>query len=675
MWLEIVCGLVIYILCRCFFYDDDTLDVETTDSNALFAVATRLEKLYGGKVYVGLRIPDADTGSPQNIDMVLVTKGEAVVISVQNLSGFVSIDTTDGSWVSTGGKNNKTERHPDPVAEVKRQVAILESYLEQRGAALPAEYMSYKVVCPNPNFRNRKILAEEIFKLKLRFGMGRGHEGDQWNLPFNEKYNCIHSDYFPSEVVTYEQWIQLKPELKGMFSNWIKGAFRGGKKEIQESIHQKLNFILSTAPTWDSRMVKFATAYYATRLYYLPDPVWLELKGNKYILGEFLEFKGKHEDTQSLRNIRRSKVSRLTIQKTSMFGLAHSKLQVLYSPRDYRNDGASASEWKEVTVRSSTEVLFQPQNSTKSSAMQKRFQRLSRNVSEAIASLKNSLNLDSARDSPPPPQSRIESCRKVVWGSVVRNLTQLYPGSQLPEKLVSNIRKHYDSLPLSCAQAGFDMKDVFMHIKLIEQASEDDQPAILIQEVSDDEVQGSVFKLTFACNSAISWAAMSGALDSASICCKKIQIFEKTSVPLNIAGVALMSFPVLNSHLRLRFEIVDGLILDSPWALRLRVCRQKMHKKSNKRFFLLQPQGGSKRIRTPRVGSLKSDATTSAHFSRIGKVKVPRLGRSSRAPRSCSTHSRELRLGPIAGKRKRELRIEDCFNEPSLSRPPRRRAI
>ncbi|CAL5404053.1 unnamed protein product [Camellia sinensis] len=121
-----------------------------------------------------------------------------------------------------------------------------------------------------------------------------------------------------------------------------------------------------------------------------------------------------------------------------------------------------------------------------------------------------------------------------------------------------------------------------------EQASEDDQPAILIQEVSDDEVQGSVFKLTFACNSAISWTAMSGALDSASICCKKIQIFEKTSVPLNIA--------------------VDGLILDSPWAclwlyisppwfnqspefepaVRLRVCRQKMHKKSNKRFFLLQ---------------------------------------------------------------------------------------
>lgn len=80
-----------------------------------------------------------------------------------------------------------------------------------------------------------------------------------------------------------------------------------------------------------------------------------------------------------------------------------------------------------------------------SSAMQKRFQRLSRNVSEAIASLKNSLNLESVRD---PPSDRVETCRKHVWGSVVRGLTQLYPGSQLPEKLVSNIRKHYDSFPL-----------------------------------------------------------------------------------------------------------------------------------------------------------------------------------------------------------------------------------
>lgn len=191
---------------------------------------------------------------------------------------------------------------------------------------------------------------------------------------------------------------------------------------------------------------------------------------------------------------------------------------------------------EQVLMRTQDRSEGLPENSSgagvkESSAMQKRLQRLSRNVSEAIASLKNSLNLDSPRD---PPASKIESCRKLVWGGVVRNLTQLYPGSQLPEKLVSNIRKHYDSLPLSYAQAGFDMKDVFLHIRMIEQASVDDHPAILIQEVSDDEIQGSVFKLTFACNSSISWPAMSGALDSASICCKKIQIFEKKGFTLGI---------------------------------------------------------------------------------------------------------------------------------------------
>ena len=106
--------------------------------------------------------------------------------------------------------------------------------------------------------------------------------------------------------------------------------------------------------------------------------------------------------------------------------------------------------------------------SKESSAMQKRLQKLSRNVSEALASLKNTLNLDSARDVPPLSSptttssscssSKVESCRKVVWGSVVRNLTQLYPGSQLPEKLVSNIRKHYDSLPL---RFGFNQSQRF----------------------------------------------------------------------------------------------------------------------------------------------------------------------------------------------------------------------
>ncbi|CAK9160640.1 unnamed protein product [Ilex paraguariensis] len=160
MWVELICGLVIYRLVRRFFYDDDIFELELSDSNVLFSVAERLEKLYGGKAYVGLRIPDADTGSRQNIDMVLVTKGEAVVISVNNISGFVSIDK-DKSWVCTGGHKHKTKHHPDPVAEIKQQAAILEAYLEQRGVTLPEGYLSCRVVCPNPNFRD--LIAQEKF--------------------------------------------------------------------------------------------------------------------------------------------------------------------------------------------------------------------------------------------------------------------------------------------------------------------------------------------------------------------------------------------------------------------------------------------------------------------------------------------------------------------------------
>ncbi|KAF3522034.1 hypothetical protein F2Q69_00050798 [Brassica cretica] len=75
MWAEIICGLVIYKLVRRFFHDDEISDDDTFGSTALFSVAHRLEKLYGGKAYVGLRIPDADTSSRQDIDLVLLTKG------------------------------------------------------------------------------------------------------------------------------------------------------------------------------------------------------------------------------------------------------------------------------------------------------------------------------------------------------------------------------------------------------------------------------------------------------------------------------------------------------------------------------------------------------------------------------------------------------------------------
>ncbi|XP_077213303.1 uncharacterized protein LOC143848285 [Tasmannia lanceolata] len=191
--------------------------------------------------------------------------------------------------------------------------------------------------------------------------------------------------------------------------------------------------------------------------------------------------------------------------------------------------------------------------------MQKKWQWLGRNFTGALTTLKNSLNLDSVRD----PTARIEICHNLAWGDIVHNLTQLYPGSQLPEKLISNIRRHFESLPLSYARAGFDMKEVFHHMKLIEQLAIDDHPAILIQEISENiDMEGSVFRLTFACNSSVSWPAMSSAFDNASICCKKIQIFEKKGLTVGIIHVRVQSGQ--EKSFKTRIENVLKLALKKP---------------------------------------------------------------------------------------------------------------
>ncbi|GER46789.1 hypothetical protein STAS_23845 [Striga asiatica] len=329
MWAELVCGVVLYRLVKRFFWQDDAVsNLDSAHFNSLFAVAQRFEKLYHGcKVYVGLQIPDPDSASRKNIDLVLVTnhkkengksqlldlvylekEKKAVVISVQNnILGFVSIDK-ENQWLCTDITTQKTEIFPDPVGETKQLVSILEEYLEQRGVVLPEGYMSFKVICPSPSFPAHNL------------------------------------DAFPHEVITYEQWKKLKPEQRSLYSNWIKGSFFTGKKKVQESFCDNLNSVLSTAPIWDR----------------------LELKDNKYILGEFIEFKGKSDDLNSLRKIKRSKVSHLAVHTTSMFGFASSTVIVRFTPRDYRAQGPSwSSHWQEITVSSSSEVLFQPQNSKK----------------------------------------------------------------------------------------------------------------------------------------------------------------------------------------------------------------------------------------------------------------------------------------------------------------------
>lgn len=226
-------------------------------------------------------------------------------MAIKNLPGFVEVDK-EGNWYTE--KKRKQEVIPDPVLEVNRIAANLQSYLEQRGAILPTGFVSGRVVLPNPNCRSS-------YTINL--------------LP---------------EVISYDQWNDLKADTKGGLSTWIKGAFHGSKSDIQDSLVQNLHSILSTSPMWDR----------------------LELRGDKNVLGEFMEFKGRHEDMQLLKKLKRSKVSRFIIQKSTLFGgFGRSRVQILYSPRDYRAEGTSSSEWKEISVKQYTEIVFQPLQSKK----------------------------------------------------------------------------------------------------------------------------------------------------------------------------------------------------------------------------------------------------------------------------------------------------------------------
>lgn len=162
----------------------------------------------------------------------------------------------------------------------------------------------------------------------------------------------------------------------------------------------------------------------------------------------------------------------------------------------------------------------------------KKWHRLSRNFSGAIAALKSSLTLDSSL------QSRGDG--KLSWSGVVRTLTQFFPSSQISEKLVADIRLHFESLPSSYLQAGFDMKEVLFHIRLIDQTVADDLPAFQIQQISDEiGGEGSVVKLTFAYNSSLSWPTISSAIDGSVLCCKKIQIFEKKGLVIGVITVII----------------------------------------------------------------------------------------------------------------------------------------
>ncbi|XP_057820432.2 uncharacterized protein LOC131033275 [Cryptomeria japonica] len=301
MWQLIICGVLIYKFVRFLISEEES------GQELKFMVGSRLEKLYGGRVFYALRIPDEGSGTRQSIDIVLLTKRELSVIAIRNFAGILDA-ASDGSW-SLRNSKGQFEKIPNLVEETRIQAAILESYLERRGVILPAGYLSCKVILANSDCR------------------------------------ALPSVTLHQEVLSYDKWMQLKEESRGGFREWLRHMFSRVERDVSDKIDKKLRFILSTSPAWDR----------------------LELKGSQQIYGEFLGFKGKKEDVDALKVVKRSKVAKIVKYKPIMFDLLSggSTVHLFCIPRDYRNEGTSEVERTEVSVRAGTEVVFQPMDAKK----------------------------------------------------------------------------------------------------------------------------------------------------------------------------------------------------------------------------------------------------------------------------------------------------------------------
>eukprot|EP00252_Welwitschia_mirabilis_P018760 TRINITY_DN4189_c0_g1_i1.p1 TRINITY_DN4189_c0_g1~~TRINITY_DN4189_c0_g1_i1.p1 ORF type:complete len:325 (-),score=48.29 TRINITY_DN4189_c0_g1_i1:421-1395(-) len=308
MWFAVVVGFTIYKVLKGVFFDPSKEEIEGEQESRLkISIAKKLEQLYGGEVFLGLRIPDASTGTRLAIDMVLLTKREASVILVKDFKGILDVGTS-GCWSLTNFKG-QSESIPNLLEVAKHQASILEDYLERRGVQLHSGFMSYKVIFTNPKCRLLPSIASQ------------------------------------PEVLPYEKWSHLGEETKSYVWRWAKNVFSGMEHDTSRKLNKQLKFILSTSPSWDR----------------------IQLKGNKEFFVVFVGFRGKKEDMDNLNVIKRSKVAKIFNCRSSVFDLLVpvSKVHLFYVLRDHRQDNTYPAEMQELCVRADTELLLQSTDSKK----------------------------------------------------------------------------------------------------------------------------------------------------------------------------------------------------------------------------------------------------------------------------------------------------------------------
>ncbi|KAL3701941.1 hypothetical protein R1sor_019963 [Riccia sorocarpa] len=298
---------------------DQTL--EETDSDragrlAELKVADVFQSVPGVQVYSCLRIPDTGRRGRREIDIVLLLKRELYVLEVKNWSGEIRVQP-DGSWCQIR-RNGSIQTHPNIVEETKYRASLLESYITRRGVKLPQDFVQSKVVLMNEECRPEQAIMMQ------------------------------------REVLLSDQWQNFldRNSSKG-FTGWLKKLVKPNTKTegLNEATRKQLQFILSTAPTWDR----------------------LVLVGGSTFTGDFQRFKGTQEDLEALRGFKRSSYSQLLVSHQrswlpqilgAIFG-ARPYVKLVLSSRDYRDGNPGWSDRKqqevvneETEVRSGLEIMF-----------------------------------------------------------------------------------------------------------------------------------------------------------------------------------------------------------------------------------------------------------------------------------------------------------------------------
>ncbi|KAJ7524721.1 hypothetical protein O6H91_17G018200 [Diphasiastrum complanatum] len=265
-------------------------------------VADIFQGIPGVRVFDSLRIPDTENKGRREIDLVLLTNRKIYVVEVKNWSGIIKLEP-DGGWCQIR-KNGTIQKHPNIVEETRYRAALLEAYLSRRGADLPPMCIDYKVFLVNSECRPEQAILMQ------------------------------------PEVLTGVQWkYLLDQDLDRGYFTWLGPLYSTSKKGfLKASVYKQLQFILSTTPTWDR--------------------MWLE--GGRIMVGDFLQFKGRAEDMEALKFVKRPTVSNLAMVHfrsllPNLLGLLVGiwpEVKITISVRDFREKvGFLGKRQREETVQ------------------------------------------------------------------------------------------------------------------------------------------------------------------------------------------------------------------------------------------------------------------------------------------------------------------------------------